>query len=126
MPCHCGVDQLNTHPAESRVRAVAQESARAIDRGVQGQSGMLAALQTRAAVRSDPRHRLVCPVTPKPASWLNPLELWFRLLAPKLLNRGNFSAGADLRATVLALIDSFNRTMPKPFRWTYQSKALAA
>ncbi len=32
----------------------------------------------------------------------------------------------DLRAQVLAFIDYYNRTLAKPFKWTYQGKALTA
>jgi hypothetical protein len=32
----------------------------------------------------------------------------------------------DLRTQVLAFIDYFNRTMAKPFKWTYQEKPLHA
>jgi hypothetical protein len=39
--------------------------------------------------------------------------------------RGTFASVADLKAKVLAFIAYFNRTMAKPFRWTYQGKALA-
>jgi len=31
-----------------------------------------------------------------------------------------------LQAKVLALIDYYNRTMAKAFKWTYQGKALVA
>jgi putative transposase len=31
-----------------------------------------------------------------------------------------------LRRQVLAFIDYYNRTRAKPFKWTYQGKALAA
>ena len=57
---------------------------------------------------------------------MNQIEIWFSILARKLLKRGTFTSVADLKAKVLAFIDYFNRTMAKPFRWTYQSKALAA
>jgi hypothetical protein len=30
----------------------------------------------------------------------------------------------DLKAKVLAFVDYFNRTMAKPFKWTYKGKAL--
>ncbi|HEY9901123.1 MAG TPA: IS630 family transposase, partial [Candidatus Sericytochromatia bacterium] len=33
---------------------------------------------------------------------------------------------ADLKARILEFIDYFNRTMAKPFKWTYKGKALAA
>jgi hypothetical protein len=42
----------------------------------------------------------------------------------KLLKRGNFTSVADLQAKVMAFIDYYNRTMAKPFQWTYQGKAL--
>jgi transposase len=75
---------------------------------------------------SDPAHRLVFHYTPKHASWMNQIEIWFSILARKLLKRGSFTSVADLKAKVLAFIDYFNRTMAKPFRWTFQGKALAA
>jgi transposase len=66
------------------------------------------------------------PYTPKHASWMNQIEIWFSILARKLLKRGTFTSVADLKAKVLAFVEYFNRTMAKPFRWTYQGKALAA
>ena len=52
-------------------------------------------------------------------------DLENEILARKLLKRGTFSSVADLKAKVLAFVTYFNRTMAKPFRWTYQGKALA-
>jgi hypothetical protein len=42
----------------------------------------------------------------------------------KLLKRGSFTCVEDLQAKVFAFIDYYNRTMAKPFKWTYQGKAL--
>ena len=43
-----------------------------------------------------------------------------------MLKRGSFTSVEDLEAKVLAFIDYYNRTMAKPFKWTYQGKALMA
>ncbi len=121
---HFIVDNLNTHQSEALVRYVADESDLDIGLGVKGQSGILASLKSRAVFLSDPTHRIVFHYTPKHASWMNQIEIWFSILSRKLLKRGTFSSVADLKEKVLAFIEYFNQTMAKPFRWTYQGKAL--
>ncbi len=123
---HFVTDNLNTHQSESLVRYVADESDLAIDLGVKGESGILHSMTTRAAFLSDQTNRIVFHYTPKQASWMNQVEIWFSILARKLLKRGNFTSVDDLKAKVLAFIEYFNRTMAKPFKWTYQGKPLMA
>ena len=62
--------------------------------------------------------------TPRHAPWLNQIETWFSILARKLIQRGNLISKADLRAKIDAFIDFFNKTMAKPFKWTYAEKPL--
>ncbi len=64
--------------------------------------------------------------TPRHASWLNQVEIWFSILARRVLRRGSFTSTADLRARVLAFIDYFNATVAKAFKWTYKGTPLAA
>jgi transposase len=124
---HFIVDNLNTHLSESLVRFVAAESD--IDEaqlGVKGKSGILKSTESRAEFLSNPDHRIVFHYTPKHASWMNQIEIWFSILTRKVLKRGNFTSIEDLHAKVLAFIDYYNLSMAKPFKWTFKGKALSA
>jgi len=123
---HFVLDQLNTHMSETLVRFVAQRDQLKLDLGKKGKRGILKSMQSRAAFLSDPTHSVVFHYTPKHSSWLNQIEIWFSILVRKLLRRASFTSQADLKARVLAFIDYFNRTMAKPFKWTYSGKVLAA
>ena len=120
------LDHLNTHQSESLVRWVAQQCAIQDDLGVKGKSGILDSMNSRAAFLQDATHRIRFVYTPKHTSWLNQVEIWFSILVRRLLKRASFTSIEDLRQGILAFIEFFNRAKAKPFKWTYQGKALEA
>ena len=120
------VDQLNIHQSETLVRLVARACRIEEDVGEKAKRGVLKSMQTRAEFLRDVSHRIRFLYTPKHTSWLNQIEMWFSILVRRLLKRGNFTSVEDLRERILAFINYFNRTMAKPFKWTYTGRPLTA
>ena len=116
-------DNLNTHQSEALVRLVAARCGLPDALGVKGQAGILHTMPTRAAFLADPAHRIRFLYTPKHTSWLNQIELWFSILARRVLKRGDFASTDALRARILAFITYFNQTAT-PFKWTYKGRPL--
>jgi hypothetical protein len=123
---HFVVDNLDTHRSASLVQWVAEVSGLDRPLGIKGQEGILHNRQSRATFLQDPSHRIVFHYTPKHCSWLNQIEIWLSILVRKVLKRGSFISVERLKTTVFAFIAYYNRTMARPFKWTYQGKPLTA
>lgn len=123
---HFVMDCLNTHQSEAMVRLVAEREPELIELGKKGKSGILKSMETRREFLTMKSHRLVVHFTPKHCSWLNQIEIWFSILVRKLLRRSSFTSQAELKTKILDFVDYFNRTMAKPFKWTYKGKPLTA
>jgi hypothetical protein len=117
-------DNLTTHCSESLVRWVAQRCGIEEDLGKKGKCGVLKSVATRKAFLKDLSHRIRFLYVPKHTSWLNQIEIWFSILVRRVIKRGNFPSTKDLRDKILAFIDYFNRTMAKPFKWTFTGRPL--
>ena len=120
------VDQLNTHKSEALVRLVAGRCELDADLGVKGQQGVLESMSSRKEFLSDPSHRIRFVYTPKHCSWLNQVEVWFSILARRLLKRASFASLDELRDRLLAFIKYFNSVLAKPFKWTFTGRPLQA
>ncbi len=70
--------------------------------------------------------RFVFHYTPKHASWVNQIELFFSILQRQCLAHASFSSTQQLREIVLAYIDHWNRHQAHPFRWTFTGYPLQA
>jgi len=123
------MDQLDTHMSASLVEFVVEQCFDDFDAeklGVKGSHGILKSKKTRREFLQDPTHRIRIVYTPRHTSWMNQVEIWFSILARRVIKRGNFKSLDELRARLLAFIEYFNVTLAKPFRWTYTGRPLVA
>jgi hypothetical protein len=118
------VDQLDTHRSAKLVELVARRCCITEDLGVKGKTGILKSKKTRKEFLEDASHRIRFVYTPRHCSWLNQIEIWFSILARRLLKRSSFTSTEDLKTRALEFIAYFNSVLARPFRWTYTGRPL--
>lgn len=68
--------------------------------------------------------RFVFHFTPKHASWVNQIELWFGIFGKRSLRNASTRSTEELRALVSAFIERWNTTDKHPFSWTFKGYPL--
>ena len=81
---------------------------------------------TRKAFLEDRDHRIRFVDTPRHASWLSQVEIWFSILSRRALNRASCDSLEALERRLTDFIEYFYAVLAKPFRWTYAGKRLRA
>jgi len=59
--------------------------------------------------------------TPKHASWMNQVEIWFSILQRRVIRHGDFNSASAQKKRVLGFISRWNRVECHPFRWTWRA-----
>lgn len=119
-------DQLNTHKSAGLVEFIANRIGCDDDLGKKGVRGVLKSMASRKEFLEDSTHRIRFVYTPRHASWLNQIEIWFSVLARRILKRANFISKDDLRERLGRFIEYFNVVLAKPYKWTYSGRPLHA
>ncbi len=115
---HIIMDQLNTHWSKDMVYRVAELS----DLSIPDDDLIEKGNQRREWLSQSDKAVVFC-YTPKHASWLNPIEIWFGVLARKVLRRGSFKNKAELAERVEAFIDYYNEKLARPYRFAQWRRA---
>lgn len=59
--------------------------------------------------------------TPKHASWMNQVEIWFSILHRRVIRHGDFQSPVHQKAKVEGYIQHWNEDEAHPFRWTWRT-----
>jgi transposase len=115
---HWVVDNLNTHWSLDVCRLVSEWC------GLPFVAKELKTGRQRRAFLSDPSHKHVFHFTPLHGSWLNQVELFFSVLARRLLRRGDFASALEFEQCLTHWLENYNTRHAHPYRWTYTGEPL--
>ena len=59
--------------------------------------------------------------TPKHASWMNQVEIWFSILHRRIIRYGDFGSTDHQKDEVEGFIRHWNKSEAHPFRWTWRT-----
>jgi transposase len=68
------------------------------------------------------RRRLTLHFTPTYASWLNQVEIWFRILSRDVIRGGVWTSKEQMVRQIMEYVKTYSKERAKPFRWTYTGK----
>jgi len=121
---HLVMDCLNTHQSESLVRYVAEVEGLTWIWVLKANQGFSNPCKP-APFLSDPTHRKRVTsrpsIVPGSTRWRFGSAFWCVSYSDVLVSQ----VLQNLKMRILEFIDYFNRTMAKPFQWTYKGKALS-
>lgn len=112
------VDNLNTHQSLDLCEVMAYLN------GVPFEPDRLQTIAQRRVFLSDPSHQHVFHYVPQHGSWLNQVELWFRVLARQFLRRGDVASVQEFEERLRCYLDAYNQERAPPYRWTYTGQPL--
>jgi transposase len=115
---HYIMDNLTTHYHDDFCQTIAELS------GVE-YSPLATGDERRRWLQSESK-RIVVHFVPFHASWLNMVEIWFGILKSKCLKYDQFLSLEQLRAAIIAFIDTWNKFFAHPFKWSYTGEGLYA
>jgi transposase len=117
-PLHYVMDNLSSHSGFRFCQTVAELSE--VDCPSEGELNT----QTKRIewLRSEEK-RIVVHYTPCHGSWLNLVEIWFRILGAAVFNE-SFCSPDAFKAAYEAFVEEWNCLLAHPFHWSYEGKGL--
>jgi hypothetical protein len=113
-----GVANLNTHWSLAVCRLVAAGCALPFVPKARPRGGQ------RRAFLSAPAHQHGFHFTPKHGSWLKQVAWWLRVLARRVLKRGDVCSPEDFTTRLVDYLDVDNTHHAQPYRWTSTGQPL--